>query len=305
MSDLYLRKVMVMGSGVSINTDGDGSRDLMVEFDVLKGQSSVPNEATIKIYNLSESQRNSLGKELDDITLVGGYLNANQGIIFKGNIRDIEHTREGPDIISTLKAGDGDKVVRNSTIAKSYEKNTKPSKVIQDILDAMGKEGASQGQMKLPDNMPDFKRPYAAIGSCKRELDLLGRSFGFYWSIQNGSTEIVAGDSNLGGSITIDAYSGMINVPTITDDGVKVAVMLNPAIAPNLQLTIKSQVLEMNSAGGEYTITGCRYYGNNRTGVMAVHIEGKSMQGGKASEGKKNETVENTIAPELLKKGAV
>jgi hypothetical protein len=209
------------------------------------------------------------------------------------------HTRDGPTIITTLTCGDGDKGVRNSTVSKSYKSGTKVETVMNDLQGELEKEGVGKGEWKLPEKLPTMKRPYAVVGSVKREFDILSRGFGFYWSIQNGNTEVMPGDGTVGGIVHITPQSGMINVPTITDNGIKVSVLLNPEIKPGIKVRIESQVLEMNAEGGEYRVGECRYAGDNREGSMIVFITAESMKEGKVDEGKKNETVENTESPEI------
>jgi hypothetical protein len=302
----YLRKVRLTCSGsggtVLINHHGqEEPHDLKIEFDVSKSISSTQNEAEIKVFNLSESSRNAMGKELDEVTLEAGYWppfgSDNTGIIFKGYIRDVQHTRDGPTIVTTLTTGDGDKAVRNSTVSKSYKSGTKVETVMNDLQSELEKEGVGKGEWKLPEKLPTMKRPYAVVGSVKREFDILSRGYGFYWSIQNGNTEVMPGDGTVGGIIHITPLSGMVNVPTITDNGIKVAVLLNPEIKPGIKVKIESQVLEMNAEGGEYRVGDCRYSGDNREGSMIVFITAESMKEGKVDEGNKNETVENTESP--------
>ncbi len=291
----YLRKVRFTANGgggsIAINPGGMNEHDLKISFRVTKGISSTQNSASIDIYNLSESSRNALGKELDSVTLEAGYMppqgGGNVGIIFKGQIRDVEHRREGPTIITTLSCGDGDKAVRNSTIGKTYPRGSKVEDVVNDIYSELEKEGVTRGEWKFPDDMPEFKRPYTVCGSCKRELDLLGRSKNFYWSMQNETLEIIPGDGYIGGVVLISPQTGLINTPTITDNGVRATALLNPEIRPNRRVRIESETLEMNAENGEYRVSECTYQGDNRDGDMVVEVTGESVQGGKVDEGVK------------------
>jgi len=302
----YNRKVRLSctgsGSTILINHDGQMDPNLKIEFDVTKSISSTQNEATITVYNLSESSRNAMGKELDEVTLEAGYWppggSDNTGIIFKGNIRDVEHTRDGPTIVTKLTTGDGDKGVRNATISKSYKAGTKVETVMDDVQKELEKEGVGKGEWKMPEGELKFKRPYAMVGAAKREMDILSRGFGFYWSIQNGVTEVIPGDGFIGGITYITPATGMIYTPTITDNGVKVSALLNPEVRPGRRVRIESHVLEMNAEGGEYRGGECRYSRDNREGDMIVFIVAESVKEGKVDEGKKNETVENTVNPE-------
>lgn len=317
----YQRKVRAsFNGGYIINPGGIARHEIKIAFTISKGISSSANTAEIEIWNLNESSRNSMGKEFDEVTLEAGYMppsglsgpgvlnfsrnengifvpsfgavstggGGNVGVIFKGNIRDVEHTRDGPNIITRISCGDGDKALRKATISKSYRKGTPVKEVVEDIYKELEKQGVKRGEFKFPDDMEEtFKRPYATCGSCAREMDTIGRGRQFYWNIQNGTMEVVPGNGFIGTIVSITPESGMIGVPTITDNGVKVSALLNPEIRPNRRVQVESQVLEMNAANGVYRVSQCDYSGDNREGEFRVDVTGESVQGGKVDEGKK------------------
>lgn len=293
----YLRKVRCKLSGsagsLTVNPGGIQTHEIRIAFDISKGIESSQNTAEISIWNLTEGHRNAVGKELDDIELEAGYMPpngaSNVGIIFKGQMRDVEHRRDGPDIITTLSCGDGDRAFRRATISKTFPKGTSVEDVVEELYKQMEKEGVSRGEWKFPDDIQEkkFKRPYSMCGSCTRELDTLGRGKGFYWSSQNGVIEIVPADGYIGGTVLISPETGMIDTPTLTDNGVKVSALLNPEIRPNRRVRIQSETLEMNAEGGEYRVSQCAFTGNNLDGEFKVTIHGEAIKGGKVDEGKK------------------
>lgn len=289
----YLRKARVTFNNGSliVNPGGMNLHEMKIEFNVSKGLESSQNTASISIWNLKEAHRNAVGKELDDVVLEAGYLppegGGNVGIIFSGQMRDVEHKRDGPDIITTISCGDGDKAFRRATISKTFPAGTKVETVVEEIFKQMEAEGLKRGEWKFPDDMPPFKRPYSMCGSCAREMDRLGRSRGFYWSSQNGVVEVVPGDGTIGGVVLISPQSGMVDTPTITDNGVKVSALLNPEIRPGRRVRIESDVLEMNAEGGVYRVSQCTFRGSNRDGDFIVEIHGEAVKGGKVDEGRK------------------
>lgn len=291
----YLRKVRLTakGSGASLklNEGGTNLHDLKIAFSITKGISSTQNAAQIKIWNLSQSSRNGLGKELDDITLEAGYLppdgGGNVSIIFKGQIRDVEHSRDGADIITTLSCGEGDKAYRNSMISKTYKAGTAVKTVLEDIYKEFEKEGVTKGEWKLPEDIKDFKRPYSVCGTCKREADQLGKSNEFYWSVQNGTMEVIPSNGYIGSVVLINAQTGLVDTPTITDNGIKFKALLNPAVRPNRRVRVESQVLEMNSEDSEYRVGQVTYQGDNRDGDFIIDVTGESIKGKKVDEGKR------------------
>lgn len=288
----YLRKVRAsFNGGLIINPGPVSVHEIKIEFSISKGISSSPNSAEIKLYNLAETTRNGMGKEFDAITLEAGYMppgeTGNVGIIFKGAVRDVEHKREGTNIITTIACGDGDAAFRRATISKSYPSGTPVKDVIDDITKQMEAKGLSRGEFKYPEALEGktFKRPYAACGSCVRELDTIGRGNGFYWSSQNETLELVPSDGFVGTVALITPETGMIGTPAITDNGVRVAALLNPEIRPNRRVQIKSHTLEMNAQDGMYRVSECTYSGDNYTGEFKVDITGEAIKGGKVDEG--------------------
>lgn len=289
----YLRKARVTfnNGALTVNPGGMNLHEMKVEFSVTRTLESEENAATISIWNLAEKHRNAVGKEWDDVVLEAGYLppegGGNVGIIFAGQMRDVEHKRDGPDIITTLSCGDGDKAFSRATISKTFPAGTSVPEVVEEIYKQLEAEGMKRGEWKFPDKTPTLKRPYSMCGTCKREMDRLGRSHGFYWSSQNGVMEILPGDGTLGGVVLISPQSGMVDVPTITDNGVKVSALLNPEIRPGRRVRIESDVLEMNAEGGVYRVSTCTFKGSNRDGDFIVEVTGEAIKGGKVDEGKK------------------
>lgn len=288
----FRRKVRVtFNGGLTINAGGFQKHDLKVGFDVSKSISDSANTAEIELWNLNEGHRNAVGKELDSVTLEAGYMppggGSNVGVIFKGKIRDVEHRREnGVDIITRISCGDGDQAFRRATISKTFPAGTPVPEVVEEIYKQLQAEGMDRGEWKFPDDMEPFKRPYSMCGTCTRELDRLGRGRKFYWSSQNETMEVIPGDGYIGGVVLITPQTGMVDVPTITDNGVKVSALLNPEIRPNRRVQIESDVLEMNAANGMYRVSQARFYGDNRDGKFWVDVHGESIRGDKVDEGR-------------------
>jgi hypothetical protein len=287
----YLRKVrLTFNGGLVLNPGGIGVHELKIGFNVSKGISGEANTAKIEIWNLNESHRNSVGKELDQIILEAGYIPpigpSNVGVIFTGNLRDVEHRREGVDIKTTISCGDGDKALRSATISKTWPKGTDVETVLNDIFTELEKEGIERGEWKMPEGVQAYKRPLSACGGCARELNYLGRSNKFYWSIQNNKMEIIPSDGHLSDApAIITPRTGMIDTPTITDNGVKVSCLMDPTIAPGRLALIQSETLEMNAEGGMYRVSQATYTGDNRDGDFKVEIHGEALKGGKVDEG--------------------
>lgn len=289
----WLRKARVtFPGGFTVNPSSRVEpHELKVEFNVSRGISGSPNTFEIKLFNLNEGHRNSLGRELEIVQLEVGYIppegGGNLGIIAKGRIRDFQHDRNKEDIITTINCGDGDEAYRKATISKTIPKGTPIPEVVDAIYAEMEKRGISKGQWKFPEDVRTLKRPYSMCGGACRELDVLGRGNKFYWSIQNETLEIIPSDGYHEGVILLSPETGLIGAPTITDNGVKAKGLLNPDARPNRTVQIESSVLRMNAAGNIYRISEVSFSGSNQDGDFVMDITGESISGGKVDEGVK------------------
>ncbi|QIG74971.1 putative structural protein [Rhizobium phage RHph_I72] len=287
----WLRKARItFPGGFVINPSNRVEQhELRVQFHVTKSISGSANTMDLKIWNLNEGHRNAVGKELSQVIIEAGYIppegGGNLGIIFKGAVRDYQHDRDGPDIITTVSCGDGDLAYRRATISKTIPKGASIPDVVEEINKELKKQGIAKGELKYPDDIRTLKRPYSMCGSCARELDTLGRGNGFYWSLQNETLEIIPSDGFLPGMIYLDKDSGLIGTPTITDNGIKVEGLLNPGARPNRQMKVVSQVLQMNSQSEIYRISAVDFDGDNQEGDFKMSLTGESISGGKVDEG--------------------
>jgi hypothetical protein len=279
MADKYLRIVKATFSG------GGGGlvvTDLKIEFDVEKTISGVPNAGTVRVYNLSAAHRQAVGKEFDSVQLEAGYQGTGTGIILKGKIREVFHERDETDVITEVKVGDGDEAERKGYVAKTYPTGTKIKDIVEDIRQN-GMPGISRGELKGLDDLPATKRPLTLVSGTRRAMDQLGRSHNFYWSYQNEALETIPADGFLDQRVVISARTGMIGVPTVTDNGISVQCLLDPAIRPNRLIEVISDVLDMNGKPGIYRVNGLHYYGDNMDGDFAVDVEGQTVSGGKVA----------------------
>lgn len=269
----YIRRII-------LTTAAGTFTDLKIQFSVEKTVTGTPNEAEIKIWNLSDASRAEINEELAEITLEAGYeYEGNVGVIFRGFTRDITHDRQGTDIITTIQCGDGDKSARKSYVSKTYDAGTNVEDIVKDIQGQM--EGVELGELKFPENMSVPKRPISFMTTPQRSLDELGRSFGFYWSVQNGALEVIPGDGFLSEVTDITPQTGMIGVPSITDSGIVVKCLLDPDIRPNRQVNIQSETTDREGRSGLYRVSSVAYGGDNWDGDFYCELEAELINDGK------------------------
>jgi hypothetical protein len=263
-------------------------RDLKIDFDISKGIGSSQNEAKVSIWNLTKSHRKQLGDELDKIELKVGYKDGPLSTIFKGSIRDSTDTKESPDIQSEIECGDGDEAIGKGSASKTFAKGTKPREIVDYLIGQL--PGVSKGEMKGLDDLPAYKRPVTVFGYAAAELDKIGRQHRLYWSIQDGTAQVLKNDAVLPGVTLISSETGMIGVPQTNDKGITVKTLLNPEIAPGRQIDVRSDFLDEESGrdkrktdegGGIFRVSQVKFVGSNEGDDWYVEIEANRVEGGK------------------------
>jgi len=281
--------VTLGGSAGSKELGSQGTDDgLKIDFTATKTLGSKQNTASVTIYNLALSTRNKLGKEFDKVTIQAGYRDGTRAVIFDGNIRDFENDIEGPEIKTTIECGDGDEGVNKGSVSETFKKGTKPKEIVEKLV--KGLPGVQKGQIRGLDDLPETKRPLSVWGWTHRELDELGRTFGFYWSIQNGRFQALKNDEALPRTIIVSKETGMIGVPKVTDKGVSAVVLMEPDLLPGVTVDVRSEFLDEGSGrdkrqsdagGGLFRVSTCTYSGSNRDNEFQVAFEAHRLQGKK------------------------
>lgn len=285
MSDQWLRrvKVTVEGKGGTLVVE-----NLKIDFSGQMTIGSAQNSGTVTIYNLAKENRGKLGEEFDKLTLECGYESGQSGILIKGEIRDVTHKLDGADISSEIEIGDGDEGVNKGIASKTFPAGTKPKDVVKYLVSQM--PGTKQGTIKGMDDLPPYKRPVAVYGYASRELDTVGREHKAYWSIQNGTAEMVKADAYIDDVTVLSRETGLIGTPEVTDKGIKVRCLINPKIKPNRAIDVRSAFLDESSGrgkeasdqgGGLFRVATIAFTGTNRGGDFYFDIEGNRIQGGK------------------------
>lgn len=252
MPEQYLRKVSldVIANGQTRRID-----NLRIKFTVKKTAKSEPNKAEISIYNLSEKTRSLVEAKDCRVVLSAGYLGLNpEGIlrtsafktksvdvVFQGNVKKFEHTKESTDIITRLECGDGHKAFTTATMDKGYHPDTSLSVPFQDLAAALGL--AKGAQVTIPDRK--IGNGITLSGPVRNHLDNLCKRFDLEWSIQNEALQIVDSSKFTNdGIIVLNKSTGLVGSPSKTKDGVSFSCLLQPALRPGKRINLDSMFLK-------------------------------------------------------------
>lgn len=296
MGRLWLRDLTLsfegQGGTLVVRRDGRGQM-LRVRFDIAKTLSGTPNKGTIQITNLKAESRYQIKREFDRVRLEAGHVEAgNAGIIFQGFVRDVRHKREGPDIVTTVECGDGDgnasdaKGTRKGTISRTFPAGTTPAEMIDALLEEM--PGVDRGVIhERVRELPPYPRPVVMMGAVRDELNKIGRTHRLYWSVQDGALEVIPGDGFIDEVTVISQRTGMIGVPDVTDNGIRVTTLLNPQIKIGRVIEVRSETLDMNDEQGRFRVSSLAYSGDTHADEYFTEIEAERIDGDTVDEGER------------------
>jgi len=229
---------------------------LKIEFNVKKEFETASNEATIKIYNLrqdkyliTEDESNAKYK----VYLYVGYGDTYHKL-FGGDIEESSYVKEGPNWVFTIKAKDGQVVIDETIINKSYTGGMSLKNVMLDMIKDSSVKVKDSAKTFLTDKVakwirinitPDIKvdSGLSVTGRLIDQFDKLMDEIGGKLSVQDEKMEIIWKDSNNKNDIVLlSPNSGLIGSPVRKKDNyIEFKSLLIPMISPGGLVKIESR----------------------------------------------------------------
>lgn len=235
---------------------------LDAQFQVKKNLLPQPNTCELKVYNLNATHRAALeALKVATISLEAGY-EGGYSSLFLGDLRTSISTREGPDWVTSLGAGDGEKAIRTARVSASIKKGATTIDVVKTIARALGVgEGnlSSAAQTLQASGISDlFSEGTILSGSASREMTHICASAGLTWSIQRGALQILHTKEALDNeALFISQDTGMIGAPTSDGKGVvTVKLLMIPDVFPGRKMVLEGQQTRGNYRIEEVVTTG-------------------------------------------------
>lgn len=204
---MFGHEFSILTSGVILE-----SSQFDFEFDIEFDDNLETDEATVTIYNLSDSTINKF-KYDESITIKGGY-KGDTGVLFIGNIRRVTTKREGADKVTTILAFDCYNMSQYELTNTTYTKNTKASYILKNLL----------SKTKLPIAAFNVKRDWTYKDETKVE-GILGEQIKKYSDVCGISVyihkgEIYARQLSEGDNLNFKVCSdtGMISVESFQEE---------------------------------------------------------------------------------------
>lgn len=235
---------------------------LRFTFEVKRTLQKEPNPCDLVIYNLSPHSRAEIEKKPATVTLLAGY-DGVQRLLFTGDLRHAFSEREGTEWVTYVKLGDGARSYAHARMDnKSYKPPIRVSQVLTDAANSMGLDLPPEAEQSL-ELKQALSTGISMHGPTRDVLTRLLAPYGYGWSIQNGTLQILKDGDTRGEAFLINGDTGLKNSPTReTGDKalqrleVSFEVALYPELFPGCLVQLESQafngtfkVLELSHAG--------------------------------------------------------
>ena len=230
-----------------------------VSFTVKRSLSPRPGTCELKIYNLSPDRRAALtGSRRPPVALSAGY--DPPPLLFAGDARKVEVTRDGPDWVTSITAGDGEHAIRTARASVSFAPGTSLADVARSLGRSMG-VGVGTLDTHLAGTTQTLAEGGVVRGLASAELSRVCASLGLSWSVQDGVLQVLP----LGGALSRVAVelgpdSGLVGSPERSKGHtIKARALLIPDLVPGRLVSLASEV-----ARGTYRIENAEYTGDTR-----------------------------------------
>jgi hypothetical protein len=233
----YSRHFSLVVFGTNLN--GLDLSALHCKFSIKRSSNMTPNCADIRIYNLDQNTALQIKQQYTKVIIQGGY-DANYGVIFRGNIKQVILGRESAtDTFVDLNCGDGDLAYNYAIVNTSVKSGSSMLDQLNQISAPMKDLGTALAA-KQPAFQPNLlPRGKTLWGNSRDYMRDLAQQNSLTWSIQNEQVEFVPQQGYTPGiTVVLTSKTGMIGTPQQTNIGVNVVCLMNPLINPGRTIKI-------------------------------------------------------------------
>jgi len=252
-----------------------------LSFDITKTETgSDPNNAVLKIYNLSrETSRKFEGKNISVILKCGYSLVSQQAptdIIFKGDVIDYSSYKQGEDFITRVECGDTAKQSKETQVNTSFSQNSKTKKqTLKFLIDLMNLPIDKESIDLMPESKKNISSNLVLSGRVIDSIDSLVKSEGLSWTIQN--NKFILYDSKKKQDESKSVYllntdTGLITLKRKIDFNIDFTALIIPTIEPTKLIRVQS---ELNDIDNFYTINRVDFDGDSYEGQWTMTCEAK------------------------------
>lgn len=251
MSELYGRDWLVRVDTLQVGRE----QGLDMAWDTVKTKKREPNSCSLKVFNLTASQRSQLsalslkpaksGMQVGKIRveIEAGYVTTGRSLRFRGDLRTCVHERSGGDWVTTIEGEDGGRSTLLARISQTFPAGSTYGAAISACARAMGVGLGNLAEVRQA-NTRTLERGRAFHGSAPDLLRELVRGLGTTYSVQNGVLQFqAAGQALAGKAVLLSPATGLIGSAQRDASGlVKARSLLIPDLVPGGRVQLEGDL---------------------------------------------------------------
>lgn len=231
-----------------------------IEFDITRNTLTSANVCQIRIFNLSQKNRNQIRFNVSDygqfrlVRLRAGY-GSNLPIVFTGNISQAWSVREGVNFITQIECYDGGFAFSNGLTSAQFPAGTPQRDIIKNLAESL--PNVSLGA--IGDYPGTLSRGNSYSGAT---TDILREITGSGFFIDNGKSYALNTNEyvdNGNGVAVINSKSGLLGTPVLEQTIVRFDMLFEPALTLGQKISLQSTT-EQNF-NGDYKVTAVKHRG--------------------------------------------
>jgi hypothetical protein len=251
-----------------------------VEFNVERKTLAANAQSSIRIYNLSQDNRNLIRKdaynfsELRTVTLNAGYGNDTPAI-FTGNISQAWSAREGVNFISNILADDRGFISVNGYTNRQYPKGTPKQSIILDLVNSLTPLGIVPGVIAQFDGV--LLRGNAYNGNT---IDILNTLTGGGFFVDNGKAYCLKDNDTYQGTLeVITSASGLLGTPIREQSIINIDMIFEPRLTIGQRVKLES-IEGIGSADQIFKVVSLKHRGMISETVCGTAVTSVGLSAG-------------------------
>lgn len=261
--------------GSYLDEEGVLKSGLRIKFEIGKDDGEESNKAKISIYNISPESRAFLEKKNLVIFLNVGYAETMRNVFF-ADVKRVMDKREGADVVTTLEVGDSETVIRESFISLGLAAGCTNLQIIDQAIKVLNLPVAYKTQIKEI----KYNQGFSFAGLASKLLTQICKQSQVFWSVQDGElvfTKSKEVDNVQTEAPLISSETGLLNIPTKDEKGIKFECLINPGIRPNRAVVVQSKFF-MGGQGIRVKVLKVEISGDTHEGDWKYKIESEVIK---------------------------
>lgn len=238
-TQLWLRKVSLL---LVKDQDILDLSEMHIKFRVNQADTEAPNNASIRVYNLSDETITRIS-EFQQVVLQAGY-ESQFGVIFKGTVVQYRVGRE--DSLNSyldILASDGDTAYCFGVVNTTLEKGAKVIDAVKAAVGSMNEHGVTEGYVATGTGGV-LPRGKVLFGMAKDYIRRGAFTLGASWSIQDGKVNIIPLDGyKPSQAVDLNVATGLVGIPEQTQNGINFQSLMNPRLSVGTAVRIDNRVI--------------------------------------------------------------